>query len=66
MVIWHWTNRKETCCSYYMGYFLKLSARDLLYTLSPQKKPQDSAYHGLCYTSCGTLAGIRNSSVGRP
>ena len=24
---------------------------------------QDSTYHGLCYTSCGALAGTRNISV---
>ena len=27
---------------------------------------QDSTYHGLCYTSCGALAGTRNSSMGSP
>ena len=27
---------------------------------------QDSTHHGLCYTSCGTLAGMRNSSIGPP
>ena len=27
---------------------------------------QDSTYHGLCYTSRGTRAGTRNSSVGPP
>ena len=25
---------------------------------------QDSTYHSLCYTSCGALAGTRNSSTG--
>ena len=25
---------------------------------------QDTTYHGLCYTSCGALAGMRNSSMG--
>ena len=25
---------------------------------------QNSTYHGLCYTSCGALAGMRNSSMG--
>ena len=25
---------------------------------------QDNTYHGLCYTSRGTLAGTRNSSMG--
>ena len=28
--------------------------------------PQDSTYHGLCYTSRGALAGTRNSSMGLP
>ena len=28
--------------------------------------PQDSTYHGLCYTSRGALAGTRNSSMGPP
>ena len=27
---------------------------------------QDNTYHGLCYTSRGTLAGTRNSSIGPP
>ena len=27
---------------------------------------QDNTYHGLCYTSCGALAGTRNSSMGPP
>ena len=31
----------------------------VLYALSHR---QDSTYHGLCYTSCGSLAGMRNSS----
>ena len=26
----------------------------------------DSTYHGLCYTSCGALAGNRDSSLGPP
>ena len=26
----------------------------------------DSTYHGLCHTSCGTLDGTRNSSMGPP
>ena len=28
--------------------------------------PQDNIYHGLCYTSRGALAGMRNSSMGPP
>ena len=27
---------------------------------------QDNTYHSLCYTSCGALAGTRNSSMGPP
>ena len=27
---------------------------------------QDSTYHSLCFTSCGALAGTRNSSMGPP
>ena len=27
---------------------------------------QDSMYHGLYYTSCGTLAGMKNNSMGPP
>ena len=40
-----------------------LAARDLLYAPSHR---QDSTYHGLCYTSRGTLAGKRSSSMGPP
>ena len=43
-------------------YFFWLAARDLLYASSHS---QDIIiYHGLCYTSCGALAGKRNSPVG--
>ena len=54
--------RKETCCRH-IGYSFQLTARVLLYAPSHR---QDSTYHGLCYTSHGTLAGMRNSSVGSP
>ena len=46
-----------------MGYSFRLTARVLLYAPSHR---QDSTYHGLCYTSRGTLAGTRNSSMGPP
>ena len=36
------------------------SVRNLLYASSRQ----DSTFHSLCYTSCGSLAGLRNSSIG--
>ena len=54
--------RKETRCRH-IGYSFRLSARVLLYAPSHR---QDSTYHGLCYTSRGTLAGTRNSSMGPP
>ena len=54
--------RKETRC-HHIGYSFRLTARVLLYAPSHR---QDSTYHGLCYTSCGALAGTRNSSMGSP
>ena len=54
--------REETCCRH-IGYSFRLTARVLLYAPSHR---QDSTYHGLCYTSCGVLAGMRNSSMGPP
>ena len=54
--------REETCCRH-MGYSFRLAARVLLYASSHR---QDNTYHGLCYTSCGALAGTRNSSMGSP
>ena len=56
------TVRKETCCCH-IGYSFRLTARVLLYAPSHW---QDSTYHSLCYTSCGALAGTRNSSMGSP
>ena len=52
--------RKETCCCH-IGYSLWLTTRVILY--APCHR-QDSTYHGLCYTSRGALAGMRNSSMG--
>ena len=46
-----------------LGYSFWLTARVLLYAPSHR---QDNTYHGLCYTSCGALAGTRNSSMGPP
>ena len=51
--------REETCC-HHIGYSFRLTARVLLYAPSHR---QDSTYHSLCYTSCGALAGMRNSSM---
>ena len=50
--------RKETRCRH-IGYSYRLTARVLLYAPSHR---QDNTYHGLCYTSRGALAGMRNSS----
>ena len=54
--------RKETRCRH-IGYSYRLTARVLLY--APSHK-QDITYHSLYYTSCGALAGTRNSSMGPP
>ena len=54
--------REETCC-HHIGYSFQLAARVLLYASSHR---QDNTYHGLCYTSRGTLAGTSNSSMGPP
>ena len=54
--------RKEAHC-HHIGYSYRLTARVLLYAPSHR---QDNTYHGLCYTSCGALAGTRNSSMGPP
>ena len=47
--------RKETRCRH-IGYSYRLTARVLLYAPSHR---QDNTYHGLYYTSRGTLAGTR-------
>ena len=54
--------REETRCRH-IAYSFRLAARVLLYAPSHR---QDSTYHGLCYTSRGTLAGMRNTSTGPP
>ena len=54
--------RKETHCRH-IGYSYRLTTRILLYAPSHR---QDNTYHSLCYTSCGALAGTRNSSMGPP
>ena len=54
--------RKETRCRH-IGYSIRLTARVMLYAPSHR---QDSTYHGLCYTSRGTLAGTRNNSINPP
>ena len=51
--------RKETCCRH-IGYSFRLTARVILYAPSHR---QDSTYHGLCYTSRGTLGRTRNSNI---
>ena len=54
--------REEIRCRR-IGYSFRLTARVLLY--APFHR-QDSTYHGLYYTSRGTLAGARNISMGPP
>ena len=54
--------RKETRCRHIV-YSYRLTASVLLYAPSHR---QDNTYHGFCYTSRGTLAGTRNSSMGPP
>ena len=54
--------RKETRCRH-IGYSYRLTTRVLLYAPSHR---QDSTYHGLCYTSRGALAGMRNSQMCPP
>ena len=54
--------RKETRCRH-IGYSYRLTARVHIYAPSHR---QNNTYHGLCYTSCGALAGTRNSSMGPP
>ena len=51
---------EETRCRN-MGYSFRLTARVLLYVPSHR---QDCTNHGLCYTSRGARAGMRNSSMG--
>ena len=43
-----------------MGYSFRLPARVILYASFHR---QVNTYHGTCYTSLGTLAGTRNSSM---
>ena len=47
---------------HYMDYF-RLTATVIL---CAQSHRQDSTYHRVCYTSRGTLAGTRNSSMSPP
>ena len=54
--------RKESRCRH-IGYSFRLTASVLLYASSQR---QDITYHGLCYTSRGALAGMRNRSMGPP
>ena len=44
-----------------MRYSFRLAARVLLYASSHR---QDNTYHGLCYTSCGALAGTKKPLLG--
>ena len=50
---------KEETRYHHIGYSFQLAARVLLYASFHRL---DNTYHSLCYTSRGTLAGMRNSS----
>ena len=43
-----------------------LPPHGLLFPINSKDSTQDSTYQGLCYTSRGALAGMRNSSMGPP
>ena len=45
------------------GLLFSIDSNIFLYAPSHR---QDNSYQGLCYTSCGALAGTRNSSMGPP
>ena len=49
----------ETHSCHFICYSFRLAAKDLL------SYQQDSIYHGACYTSCGTLAGMSGCSTTR-
>ena len=53
--------RKETRCRH-IDYSFRLTARVLLYAPSHR---QDNTYHGLCYTSRGALARMRNTECSK-
>ena len=55
--------REETCCRYYTGYTILLV--QMIFYKSPPHR-QESAYHNLCYTSRGALAGSRNVLMDTP
>ena len=54
--------RKEFRCRH-IGYSFRLTSKVILYASSHRN---NSTYHGLCYTSRGALAGMRNNSMGPP
>ena len=55
--------KENTYCCHFISYSSWLAARDLLFAPSNR---QYSTYHGLCFTICRALAGIRSISVGSP
>ena len=61
MVKDHWEDSERGNRCHHMGYSFRLAAKLLLYASFHR---QDNTYHGLCYTSCGVLAGTRNSPMG--
>ena len=57
------SERENFLLSLHGLYSFQLATRGLLYVSS---HIQDITYHSLCYSSCGALAGTRNSSMGPP
>ena len=45
---------------------MKERRKEMFYLMTHSQQRQDNTYHGICYTSCGALAGMRNSSMGPP
>ena len=60
-VIWRRTTQEIRWCI--MGYSFRLAARVIL---CASYHRQDNTAHGLCYTSRGALAGMKNSSIVPP
>ena len=54
---------EETRCRH-IGYSFSIGSKGF-FLYAPSHR-QDITYHGLCYTSCGALAGTRNSLMGPP
>ena len=63
MVKDHLDNKRGNLLPPHVLHFQIKSNGFFLYASSHR---QDDTYHGLCYASCGALAGTKNSSMGPP